>query len=463
MQHKVNILKMQTTCTSQEQALELRRNFFSNCSDEMASVMDNVYNQFCTEEEWINIQKLEIDLGKIPTGRLSQTFFQKLEEELVKALVAKIQQPESNKQTVTQQEGYAAMLEYFLQTGALPWWAAADTPATDELVQEVLERNPQRLYQFLIKNIRNSFVFRRLVYQCNDDTVEKITALFTSLQQAQQQMISWKKQIVESGILPGNILSKIFSEAAQNKMLLANASQLVVPEDANSMNRSKLETIFIDYLIQEPETKEQSTLILQKVQRLINAEPIKDENRKELNTTPEIIVAEEKIDLPVKLQSKTAGIILAAPYLKQLFTQTGLWKDAAWATTEAWHRAVHLVRFIATGEQQGAEQEMILEKLLCGMAIEMPLQKDIALSENEEREAASLLTSIIANWPQLKNTSVAGLQQTFLKRKGILEKKENDWHLTVERKTADVLLDSLPWGFSSLQLPWNNYFIFTVW
>ena len=28
---------------------------------------------------------------------------------------------------------------------------------------------------------------------------------------------------------------------------------------------------------------------------------------------------------------------------------------------------------------------------------------------------------------------------------------------------GDVLLDSIPWGFSTTSLPWNNYIIFTEW
>ncbi len=45
----------------------------------------------------------------------------------------------------------------------------------------------------------------------------------------------------------------------------------------------------------------------------------------------------------------------------------------------------------------------------------------------------------------------------------MLTKKENGWLLQVEKKTADVLLESIPWGFSTLAFSWNNYIIFTEW
>jgi hypothetical protein len=63
----------------------------------------------------------------------------------------------------------------------------------------------------------------------------------------------------------------------------------------------------------------------------------------------------------------------------------------------------------------------------------------------------------------LKNTSVNGLRETFLKRDGILSRQENNWRLQVEQKTLDVLLDSIPWGFSTISLPWNGYLIFVEW
>jgi hypothetical protein len=35
--------------------------------------------------------------------------------------------------------------------------------------------------------------------------------------------------------------------------------------------------------------------------------------------------------------------------------------------------------------------------------------------------------------------------------------------LQVERKTLDVLLDSIPWGFSTVLLPWNPQPLFVEW
>ena len=91
----------------------------------------------------------------------------------------------------------------------------------------------------------------------------------------------------------------------------------------------------------------------------------------------------------------------------------------------------------------------------------MPL--DIVLPKEALRESNDLLESVIGHWKALKNTSVNGLREAFLKRDGLLTKKDEGWLLQVERKTLDVLIDTIPWGYSTLKFPWNTHVIFVEW
>jgi len=118
---------------------------------------------------------------------------------------------------------------------------------------------------------------------------------------------------------------------------------------------------------------------------------------------------------------------------------------------------------LATGQQNSPEYSLVFEKILCGLDINVPLEKEAPLSELEKEESEELLKSIISNWTRIKNTSVNGLRETFLKRDGILTKRENGWLLQVERRTPDVLLDAIPWSFSTLHFSWANYIIVTEW
>ncbi len=164
-----------------------------------------------------------------------------------------------------------------------------------------------------------------------------------------------------------------------------------------------------------------------------------------------------------RLLVKHAGIILLSPFFKAFFSGLGLWKGTDWKDAVSQQRAVHLLRFIESGEIRPYENTLPLEKILCGMNISDPINRDIVPDQNEMTETENLLRSVISHWKVLQNTSVRGLQETFLKRDGIFIKKDDGWSLIVERKTEDVLLETIPWGYSTISLPWNRHIIYVEW
>jgi hypothetical protein len=74
-----------------------------------------------------------------------------------------------------------------------------------------------------------------------------------------------------------------------------------------------------------------------------------------------------------------------------------------------------------------------------------------------------MLSEVIRHWSVLKNTSVAGLRETFLQREGRISPAANGWKLQIERKTVDVLLGKLPWGIGIIKLPWMNELMYVDW
>ncbi len=125
--------------------------------------------------------------------------------------------------------------------------------------------------------------------------------------------------------------------------------------------------------------------------------------------------------------------------------------------------AACLLRWIATGKKAAQEYELVLEKILCGIPWYQPVYTGFEFTAEEMKESETLLESAIAHWQALKNTSVEGFRSSFLLRDAVLSSKEEHWQLAVERKTLDVLLESIPWGYGTLCLPWNEYLIFTEW
>ena len=130
---------------------------------------------------------------------------------------------------------------------------------------------------------------------------------------------------------------------------------------------------------------------------------------------------------------------------------------------EALSRAVHLLQYLVDGSMSEPEPGLALNKILCGAALEEAVEKEIALTEEERQVCEHLLKSMIANWSVIENTSIDGLQQTFLRREGKLEQTRDGWKLLIQRKTVDVLVDQIPWSISVIFHEWMPQPLFVKW
>lgn len=166
---------------------------------------------------------------------------------------------------------------------------------------------------------------------------------------------------------------------------------------------------------------------------------------------------------PVDSNINNSGLIILWPYLAAFFTGLELVQDEAFINEEAAHRAVHILQYMATGEEETPEHELMLNKLLCGLEVTVPIPLGFSISDTEKEECRNLLQVIVDRWTALKGTSVETIQATFLRKEGILTKEEKGWVLKVERNTVDMLMDKLPWAISIVRLPWNEETIYTEW
>jgi hypothetical protein len=158
-----------------------------------------------------------------------------------------------------------------------------------------------------------------------------------------------------------------------------------------------------------------------------------------------------------------AGIVLAHPFLPAFFEKNGLLHNNQFKDSAAQERAVHLLYHAATGLQHPAEEELPLIKLLCGLPIDQPTERAIELTENERTETLHLLCAIAENWPALTGISPDDLRGTFFIREGKLRRGDMGLYLTVEEKTLDILLSSLPWGLSPILHTWMPEMVWVEW
>jgi hypothetical protein len=158
-----------------------------------------------------------------------------------------------------------------------------------------------------------------------------------------------------------------------------------------------------------------------------------------------------------------AGLVLLTPYLERLFTMLKLVQDKAFVDAAAAVRTTLLMQYLVTGQAAAAEPELALNKLLCGLPLATPVPPSVDLTDQERDAAAGLLQAVIAHWSALGSTSVEGLRQTFLQREGRLDHANEAWQLQVAPQAFDMLLDRLPWGYSTVKFPWMQELIHVQW
>ncbi|MFB9080631.1 contractile injection system tape measure protein [Flavobacterium procerum] len=185
----------------------------------------------------------------------------------------------------------------------------------------------------------------------------------------------------------------------------------------------------------------------------------------EKKTESEIIYEDETIKLKEweKIYIENAGLVLVHPFLSTLFDRTGLVKNGEFVSDEAKFRAPHLLQYIVNHEQESPEHALLLNKILCGIDYQEAVTSGVVLTEIEINTANELLYVVTQQWEKLKNTSIKGLQESFLQRSGSLCLSSEGWTLVVENKAYDVLLQTLPWGLSFIKNSWMTEPIFVEW
>ncbi len=160
---------------------------------------------------------------------------------------------------------------------------------------------------------------------------------------------------------------------------------------------------------------------------------------------------------------QNAGLVLANPYLPQLFDKLHLTENRAFKDRDCAERAIHLLQYLACESHHTPEYQLVLNKILCGVITGEPISRTVDLHEEEMELVESLIQGMIAHWKVLGNTSVAGFRESFLQRQGQLRLREDGWHLRIETKAFDVLLDQLPWNYSIIKYPWMDQGIQVEW
>ena len=158
-----------------------------------------------------------------------------------------------------------------------------------------------------------------------------------------------------------------------------------------------------------------------------------------------------------------AGLVLLWPFVTRFAERLGLLHDGRWRdAAAAWH-AARLLQCVASGDPQPPEFQLPLNKLLCGLPLDAPMDRAEPLGDDEQAECEALLHAVIAQAPVLRAMSVAGFRGSFLLRTGQLGSRDGHWLLRVERQAWDLVLDRFPWSAGLVRLPWMPTLLQVQW
>jgi hypothetical protein len=181
----------------------------------------------------------------------------------------------------------------------------------------------------------------------------------------------------------------------------------------------------------------------------------------ELSNVKKSIKAPDKaVESPISVAA--AGMVIVHPFIQELFREQSLLTEHDFRNEECRHTGVHMLAYLAFGNLDIEEYDLLLAKLLCAMPWEHSLPP-WELTEEQRKACDKLLIAVLHHWTALKSQSVQFLRQQFFWRNGKLKTTDNGWQLTIEKRAQDILLDRLPWGVGVIRLPWTKNMLYVNW
>ena len=461
--HLINRLRFEVRCPEEEQAFKLRQSFAQTFQPEIIEIIDKVCSEYVSEDEWLQIDTVEIDLGRFSPHMLARDFATVFREQFEKELAKKLNALTFEQRKASKEYSCMELFSHFMLQGTLPWWSNEAEVDINAIIQELYARTPRQLRAFFYDHRGNRFVWTRAAFQLNDEAKRAIISLFKELQDAETRLSKWAETYKTYDIRFNE--STMILEAASGALLRH------APEIINDQEFEATISLIIDDVIKEtapgwtddmkkmPEGASFEASIAPVTANALTTEA-SHTHKSSASLSPH---EDAETESEQRYVVRHSGMILLAPFFKKFFDACGLLDDMEWKNKDMQYQAVHLLKYLTTGSKKIPEYNLVLEKIICGMAVEEPIPLDVGLQEYQLDEVQALLASVIEHWKVLKNTSIDGLRETFLKRDGLITRKNDVWLLQVERKTLDVLLDSIPWGYSTVALPWNDYLIHVEW
>jgi len=457
--------------------------------DRAVPVLEQVFDRAAGPDQLLRLDRLELDLGAVGGAEWPAEFRRKLIAELTRSLAQFTAAPEADEGGRAGPRAAEAWRQFlfFVAHGRLPWWATT----LRRPWSEILSKGSDADWNALRKTISSDSRARsRLVYSVDDAFLERVFANWSGVLDAARVLERltptrvggdarqrWRREFWT--MLLDWVVTGGFRPLRDGPQLVRDLMILRQMYDAEigpaALQRSPgddgaagdwIRAVGVRDL---PEPWREWLLSCGDVAPVEHAMPEAHAKTGTLNGRPSPVspprAAPENRPRAVEedaIYLGGAGVILVHPFLEQLFRERGLLEGRSFRGIEARDRAVHLIGFITFGRADLPEHELVLAKVLCGAALEDPIEP-VPLEDDDRAACDALLRAVLQHWTALRSSSPDWLGQQFFLREGKLDRADSGWLLTIERHAQDALLAQLPWGFGVVELPWLTDRMFVHW
>ncbi len=492
----------------------LQQRFLRMLEEQVIPALELAFDRLIGPDEWIEIDSLDLNLGYLNPNESEQIWAEKTIQAYLKALEKQLPKENTRRNSAVKQQ--TELLFYFLQHGVLPWWAVGQR-LEDIVLAQIPALAPKLPKWFQSKRMLQRWVrrfddgtqlqvFEWIAKQSLNETALPITlelwlACFPNVPARTLRNAYWENlwiAIPHSGDWAQRWLTQLFAQGFLDlpeglDFRLKTVEQSFSapfyrtwPPSIQTLWREAAQTLIRRdfYAIAVPKKKAVARKINAFIQRHLQQFPTEKEQWISLTEELSFPLHQKPTIWPVETQGNTpaeepaerlwltepkgvfvplAGIVLIHPFLPALFEQLGLLHNGQFLDPHAQERAVHVLYHLATGLHHPYEEELPLLKLLCGLPLETPIERELNLTETEQQEILHLLQTVPLHWKDLEGMEPNDLRGSFFIREGKLHQGDMGLYLTVEEKTWDILLNKLPWGLSPIMHSWMLELLWVEW
>jgi len=202
----------------------------------------------------------------------------------------------------------------------------------------------------------------------------------------------------------------------------------------------------------DSQIKDRDKPLLDKINEVISefkaTESSKDDEQEDLT-----ISTEEYKDTDESIYINNAGLVLFNPYITTFLSKLGMTEKGKFKDEESSFRSVHLLQLLVS-EASYEEHELVLNKILCNLPVSSAIPMDIEIKPAEKQLAKELIEVTMKRWKKGSSGSKESFRASFINRDGRLSMINEEWHLKVDQRGYDVILQTLPWSYGMIKLPW---------